>query len=133
MKALLTEQELVQSVRETVAGAIFQLQGPLNLISAAENMLERRSSGSLDEPLMNVLQQALSSGEEAMETLRASMPEKIEEAKVAVDINQILREALSLSTDRNCLYILIQVDFLSVRSEYMNSLWSQSHFLATDK
>jgi nitrogen fixation negative regulator NifL len=100
MKALLAEQELVQSVRETVAGAIFQLQGPLNLISAAEGMLERRSNQVNDEPLMNVLQQALASGHDALDTLRAAMPEEIEEAAMPVDINQLLREVLSVSTDR---------------------------------
>ena len=100
MKALMAEQELVQSVRETVAGAIFQLQGPLNLISAAEGMLERRSNSVNDEPLKNVLQQALTSGHEAMDTLSAAMPREIEEAARPVDINQLLREVLSVSTGR---------------------------------
>jgi nitrogen fixation negative regulator NifL len=100
MRALMAEQELVQSVRETVAGAIFQLQGPLNLIGAAEGMLERRASGVNDDPLMHVLQQALSSGQEALETLSASMPEEPEEAAMPVDINQLIREVLSVSTDR---------------------------------
>jgi nitrogen fixation negative regulator NifL len=100
MKALMAEQELVQSVRETVAGAIFQLQGPLNLIGAAEGMLERRANSANDDPLMNVLQQALASGQEAVDTLRASMPEEPEEAVMPVDINQLLREVLSVSTDR---------------------------------
>ncbi|WP_455204511.1 nitrogen fixation negative regulator NifL [Kaarinaea lacus] len=100
IKALIAEQELVQSIRETVAGAIFQLQKPLNLIGAAEGMLERRSSSINDEPLVNVLQQAMASGEEALETLRASMPAEIEEASAPIDINQLLREVLSVSTDR---------------------------------
>jgi nitrogen fixation negative regulator NifL len=100
MRALMAEQELVQSVRETVAGAIFQLQGPLNLIGAAEGMLERRANGVNDDPLMHVLQQALSSGQEALETLSASMPEEPEEAAMPVDINQLIREVLSVSTDR---------------------------------
>ncbi|WP_455202430.1 nitrogen fixation negative regulator NifL [Kaarinaea lacus] len=104
MKALMAEQELVQSVRETVAGAIFQLQVPLNMISAAEGMLERRSNGksgtSNEDPLINVLQQALAAGTEAMDTLRASMPEEAKEAAKSVDVNQLLREVLSVSTDR---------------------------------
>jgi nitrogen fixation negative regulator NifL len=100
MRALMAEQELVQGIRETVAGAIFQLQGPLNLIGAAESMLERRTSSINEEPLMNVLQQALESGHEALDTLRASMPEVPEEASMPVDVNQLLREVLSVSTDR---------------------------------
>ena len=100
MRALMAEQELVQSVRETVAGAIFQLQGPLNLIGAAEGMLERRSNGENEDPLMHVLQQALFSGQEALDTLRASMPEEPKEAAMPVDVNQLLREVLSVSTER---------------------------------
>lgn len=100
MKALMVEQEMIQSIRETVAGAIFQLQGPLNLISAAEAMLERKSINANDDPMMNVLQQALASGQEAVETLQAAMPGEIEEARMPVDINQLLREVLSVSTDR---------------------------------
>lgn len=100
MRALMAEQELVQSVRETVAGAIFQLQGPLNLIGAAEGMLERRANSTNDEPLRDVLQQALTNGREALNTLRAAMPEEIEEAARPLDINQMLREVLSVSTSR---------------------------------
>lgn len=104
MKALMAEQELVQSVRETVAGAIFQLQVPLNMISAAEGMLDRRLNGnsntSNEDPLIKVLQQALTAGTEAMDTLRASMPEEAEEAAKSVDVNQLLRDVLSVSTDR---------------------------------
>lgn len=100
MKALIAEKELVQSVRETVAGAIFQLQVPLNLITAAESMLDRRSSTANDDPLMNVLQQAMAAGTEAMDTLRGSMPGESEEASKPVDVNQLLKEVLSVSTDR---------------------------------
>ncbi len=98
MRALLAEEELVQSTRETLAGAIFQLQGPLNLIAAAAGMLERRSSG--DDPLLKVLQEALSTGERAMATLHDSMPEEPDEPLVPVNLNQLLREVLSMSTDR---------------------------------
>jgi nitrogen fixation negative regulator NifL len=100
MRALMAEQELVQSTRETMAGAIFQLQRPLNMIAAAENMLERRNGIASNEPLVDVLQQALASGREAMQILRASMPGELSEAATSVDVNQLLREVLSISTER---------------------------------
>lgn len=100
IKALMAEQELVQSTRETVSGAIYQLQGPMNLIAAAENMIHRRNPTAMDESLINVLQQAMTSGYAALETLEGSIPGEIDEAVVPVDINQVLREVLSISTER---------------------------------
>jgi PAS domain S-box-containing protein len=44
LAALLAEQERLQSLRETLAGAVFQLEGPLNTLAAAVNMLARRRS-----------------------------------------------------------------------------------------
>ncbi|NTV38164.1 MAG: PAS domain-containing protein, partial [Anaerolineales bacterium] len=41
MRALLAEQERVRSMREALQAAIFQMQGPLNLIAAARDLLER--------------------------------------------------------------------------------------------
>lgn len=100
IRALMAEQELVQSTRETVSGAIYQLQGPMNLISAAENMIHRRSPTSIDDSLINVLQQALTSGYAALETLEGSIPQEINEVTMPVDVNQLLREVLSISTER---------------------------------
>src|SRR6185369_5450270 len=42
LKALLAEGEMLQSLREAISGAIFQLQGPVNMIEAALKMTERR-------------------------------------------------------------------------------------------
>jgi len=35
LRALMAEEELVQGMRETLAGAVFQLQGPINMVNAA--------------------------------------------------------------------------------------------------
>lgn len=100
IRALMAEQELVQSTRETVSGAIYQLQGPLNLIAAAENMIHRRNTLAIDDSLISVLQQALTSGYAALETLQGSMPQEIDEVMLPVDINSLLREVLSICTER---------------------------------
>lgn len=101
LRALMAEEELVQGMRETLAGAVFQLEGPINLINAAAAILERRASGGDENAaLLDVLQQALDEGRQALDVLRDSMPEAPREALEPVNINQLLREVLGLCTDR---------------------------------
>lgn len=101
LRALMAEEELVQSTRETLAGAIYQLQGPLNLISAAHNLLLRKEDrdGTLRSMRM-ALEQAVSAGAAAIETLHGCMPAESIEAEAPLNINELLHEVLSLSTRR---------------------------------
>jgi nitrogen fixation negative regulator NifL len=99
MRAVMAEAEMVQGLQETLAGATYQLQGPLNLIQAAVKMLDRRN-GDVQDPLAEVLRQALAAGEEALQKLQASMPQGPVEAEVPVNLNEILRDVLMLLTDR---------------------------------
>lgn len=100
LKALMAEEDSVQNMRETVNGAIHQLQGPVNLIEAALNILKRRSSSdSKDEFLLSALQEALDAGELALGNLTESLPPPSQESKQPVNLNQIIREAISLSTE----------------------------------
>lgn len=101
LRALMAEEELTQGMRETLAAAVFQLQGPINMINAATAMLGRRANGSEENmALVDVLNQALTDGQKALETLRNSMPEALSEALEPVNINQLLREVLDLCTTR---------------------------------
>ncbi|MFO1431979.1 MAG: nitrogen fixation negative regulator NifL [Candidatus Competibacteraceae bacterium] len=100
MRALIAEQERVRSMREALQAAIFQMQQPLNLIAAANEMLERRRSSPELAPLRSVLGQALASGRDALEKLENSIPIMPPEAIAPVNINQLLREVLTLSTQR---------------------------------
>lgn len=100
LRALMAEEELVQSTRETLAGAIYQLQGPLNLVAAASNMIERRGASVSMDSLRRVLREAMESGGEAMERLSACMPESPVEASAPVNINEIIHEALALNTEK---------------------------------
>lgn len=101
LRAVLAEEELVQSSRETLAGAIYQLQGPLNLISAAYNMLLRKedADGSLKN-LRTAMEQAVSAGAAAIATLHNCMPAESVEAESPLNLNELLHEVLSLSTKR---------------------------------
>ncbi|GAB1257751.1 hypothetical protein NBRC116494_22530 [Aurantivibrio plasticivorans] len=100
LKALMAEEDLVHGMRETVNGAIHQLEGPVNLISAAVSTLQRRAAnGDKDDLVLSAAEEALDAGRSALENLIGSLPPPIDESKKPVNINQIIREVLSLSTD----------------------------------
>lgn len=100
IRATMAEAELVQSLRETLSGAVYQLRGPLNMIRAAANMLDRRGTQIDTAMLKNALKEALTAGEAALGTFEASMPEAPQEATAPVNLNDILRDVLMLLTER---------------------------------
>lgn len=101
LRALMAEEELGQGMREILAAAMFRLQAPLNMISAAICMLKRRVNPTEEgSALLGVLQQALDEGHLALKTLGDSMPEMPDEPLGSVNVNQLLREVLVLCTDR---------------------------------
>jgi nitrogen fixation negative regulator NifL len=99
LRALQAEAELLQSMREALAGAVHQLQIPVNLIGAAANMFNRRID-TADAPLREALQEALQAGETALKTLSSSIPKEPEESIKLLNVNQLLRDTISLSTQR---------------------------------
>jgi nitrogen fixation negative regulator NifL len=96
LRALLSEQERIQGLRETLAGALYQLEGPLNVLSAAANLLERRLATPDGAP--NALDEAIQKSREVLNTLRASMPEVTSSTMQSVNLNEILSDALKLAT-----------------------------------
>ncbi|MEW5755286.1 MAG: nitrogen fixation negative regulator NifL [Pseudomonadota bacterium] len=102
MRALLAEEEMNQGIRETLLGAIYQMQEPSNLIQAATETLRRRLEGDeANEPLLAVLQQARESSQRAIETLKQCLPASQEREEFRVlNINELLRDILALSTER---------------------------------
>ena len=100
MRAMLSEGELNQSLREALSGAIFQLQGPVNLISAAATLQKRRAGQSAAiDPLARALADAQAAGEQAIATLQAAMPPEPLEPTGPVNLNEVLRDVLMLETD----------------------------------
>ena len=106
LRALLSEQERIQGVRETLAGAVYQLEGPLNMLSAVAHMLERRlttptsSSGTDGVGLLSAsaLEEAIQKSREALEALRACIPIQSRKEMQAVDLNEVLSDLLKLTT-----------------------------------
>ena len=100
LKALMAEEELVQSIREALSGSVYQLQGPLNMVSAASNMLEIKGHDVDMESLKRALQEALEAGMSAIKTLKSCIPNALEEVVSSVNINEIIHEVLVISTER---------------------------------
>ncbi len=97
IRASMAEQQMVQTMREAISGAIFKLQAPLNVIKAALSM---PATSEEQNGLRKVLQQALESGDDAMESLHAALPSPTIEQSTLVNINELLHEVLRLSTDK---------------------------------
>lgn len=97
VRALMAEQQMVQGMREVMSGAIFQLQGPLNVMSAAVGMMKRQ--GKEADGLCEPIKQVLGAGEQALDRLRTSMPRTADEPTVPTNINEIIREVLDISIE----------------------------------
>lgn len=101
LKALMAEEELLEGMRETFNGAIYRLQGPVNLIGAALRMLQRRLGESADtDPVVLAIREASEAGQQALESLSASIPQTPPQARMPVNVNQLIREVITLSTER---------------------------------
>ncbi|MDD5059471.1 MAG: nitrogen fixation negative regulator NifL [Sideroxydans sp.] len=98
LRALLSEQERIQGLRETLAGAVYQLQEPLNMMSAVANMMERRRDTSGDATAVGALEEAMQKSREALEQLRACIPDQSRDALQLVDLNEVLVDVLKLET-----------------------------------
>jgi nitrogen fixation negative regulator NifL len=97
IRASMAEQQMVQTMREAISGSIYKLQAPLNVIKAALSMPDSSAGQS---GLRKVLQQALDSGDEAMESLHGALPSPTSEQTTLVNINELLHEVMKLSTER---------------------------------
>ena len=95
LKVQMAEQGLTQSIRETLAGAIFQLERPLNVIQAALVM-----PPSSPDALYPILHQVLESSQSVINAMRMALPKAEQTRHFLVNINQILKDVLIIATDR---------------------------------
>ncbi|MBI4984831.1 MAG: nitrogen fixation negative regulator NifL [Rhodocyclales bacterium] len=97
LQALMAEEARVDALRETLTAAVFQIEGPLNLMSSAIATLARRGGG---DAAGSVLAEAVSAGKAAVENLRSAIPEHDLESQTAVNLNEVLRDVLDITTRR---------------------------------
>jgi nitrogen fixation negative regulator NifL len=101
LKTVMAEDEAVRSIRETLLGAMHQIQMPMNQIRAAEQIL-RHKYGDQHTGLLQILQQIQQSGKEAITMMQKCIPEILQAAVIPINLNQILHEVLLLSNQRIC-------------------------------
>jgi nitrogen fixation negative regulator NifL len=100
LRAMLAEQDRIQGLREVLSGAVFQLQGPFNMLAAAVRMLERQNGTTPVDTLTASLTDALESGNRTLDALRACVPSQSDEAMGPVDINAVVKDLLRMFTPR---------------------------------
>ncbi|MCX8017434.1 MAG: nitrogen fixation negative regulator NifL, partial [Rhodocyclaceae bacterium] len=97
LQATMAEENRVSALRESLSAAIFQMEGPLNVIASVLATQQRRG---WQDPTQAALAEALLAGQAALDTLRRAIPEPLSESLSATNLNELLRDALDLSTGR---------------------------------
>jgi nitrogen fixation negative regulator NifL len=91
----LAKEERTAAIREGLSAAIFRLEEPMNVMASAISVLQRRDPASAA-----MLQSALAGSREHLEALRQVIPQSPQEIVVSVNMNEILRDVLEVSTPR---------------------------------
>lgn len=96
LQAMLAETDRINALRETLTAAVFQLEGPINVMNSVVGMMGRRGQ----DPAAGALAEALRAGESALATLRAAIPSSVDELPTTVNLNEAVHDVLALATSR---------------------------------
>ena len=100
LKELVVKEEFIQGMQETYNGAIHQIEKPVNLMAAAVSMLEKRGTEGEDpDPVLLAMKEALQAGESALRGLTDLTPMRKTQSAMPVNVNQLVREAVSICSD----------------------------------
>ncbi len=101
MRALMAEEDLNTSMRETLSAAAYKLQEPLNMLNAAIALInKKRSCSEGSEQILQLLSEIREMGEEGLELLHRTMPHESGEENAQVNLNQLLHEVVQYTTPR---------------------------------
>lgn len=121
LKELIAEEELIHVMGETYNGAIHQLEQPVNLIAAAVSMLEKRSdANNQPDPVLDAMRVALELGQKALDSLTVLVPASRHLPKVSVNINQLIREVVSICSEQ---ITTAGIEFQWHPEKYLPSVW----------
>lgn len=98
IRALTAEIQQAQGMREVLQGAVYQLQGPLNMLGAAAAMLERQ--GAANPAISAALDDVRRAGGETLAHLRDSVPQTVQEPVLPLNVNELVREVMDFMVDR---------------------------------
>lgn len=96
LQAMMSEENRIDGLRETLSAAVFKIEGPVNIMASVLATLERRGGS----PAGSALAGALYAGRDAIDSLRSAIPEHSPESRTAVNINEVMRDVLDLTTTR---------------------------------
>lgn len=96
LQAMMSEENRIDGLRETLSAAVFKIEGPVNIMASVLATLERRGGS----PAGSALAGALHAGRDAIDSLRSAIPEHSPESRTAVNINEVMRDVLDLTTTR---------------------------------
>jgi nitrogen fixation negative regulator NifL len=97
LRAMLAEEGRINALRETLAAAVFQLEGPVNMMTSVLGTMERRGAGL---PAGAALSEAVKAARGAIDSLRGAIPTNSDELPTAVNLNEALHDVLDLATPR---------------------------------
>jgi len=93
LQALLADETRLQVLRESMAAAVYKMEGPLNILESVVNTMGRRGC----DPAQAALAEALKAGQSVLETLRTAVPPATTGANSPVNMNEAVRDVLDLS------------------------------------
>lgn len=93
LHALLADEARQQALRESMAAAVYQMEGPLNVLESVVNVMGRRGC----DPTQAALAEALKAGQSVLETLRSAVPPAAASANSPVNMNEAVRDVLDLT------------------------------------
>jgi len=94
LQAMMAEESHVEGLREALSAAVFKIEGPINMMASVMATIERRGV----TPAGSALVEALNAGKEAVESLRGVIPEHRLESQTIVNLNEVMRDVLDLTT-----------------------------------
>ncbi len=97
MRALMAEEALNVSVRETLSAACYKLQEPLNMLNAAVAMMERRAANGGEDSVLQLLEQIREKGRESLELLQQITPSE-QSGHLLLNLNEIIHQVLQMQT-----------------------------------
>ena len=98
MQIVMAEEDRVSALRESLSAAAFRLEGPLNMVASVVAMLGRRNGRA--DPTTLALSDAMAAGQQALAELRAMIPAETREPSGSINVNELVRDVLDLTTVR---------------------------------
>jgi nitrogen fixation regulatory protein len=93
LHAVLADETRQQALRESLSAAVYQMEGPLNVLNSVVNLMGRRGC----DPAQAALAEALKAGQSVLETLRSAVPAAQNGPTSSVNMNEVVRDVLDLS------------------------------------